>query len=285
MFEDKVHTMISRGCAYEDIRAYSVVRPFHRKEDFEECLSKSVYHALAFIFPINLAATDRNMKDEYEKDLSAHSYIPYHNEKFVDTIKRAAELVDGDVHFIDCGCGPGEKVFLAKYGAEVASATGIEYNEMTYNMGRFFLRRTDGCTLIHGDAFEFDFRPYNLVYLYRPIADLDNVWKLYQHVWATMPEGGIFVEVYMSARNYHQFHGVDWAAVEEAKDFIDGLPDGEYCLGCDRDRCERCVVYEDELEEAQRLYDDVIEPSRDYGYPPHPFVLRKVNGEMVEVEL
>ena len=140
------------------------------------------------------------VKSEDEKHY--YDYVPYDRERFYDMLHEWSDHVDmgGEYRtkrFIDVGCGIGDKVFLA-WLVKGWEAHGVELNDHTYQLGKYALHnyiRDQHINLIHHDAFDLSYEDYDIVYMYCPIKSSTLLGELYQHVYETMREGAIMVEV------------------------------------------------------------------------------------------
>lgn len=75
------------------------------------------------------------------------------------------------IKFLDCGCGIGNVVLIAKYLG--FDAHGIEYDKKTLDYGRKLFRQLDQdpTRLFQGDLLEYDgFDRYDVLYLYCPMS-------------------------------------------------------------------------------------------------------------------
>ena len=138
-------------------------------------------------------------KDTREKEGHYYSYIPYDELNFVDVVLLPALTLftadgknDHKPRFIDVGSGIGDKVLLAHLLGFKAS--GVEYNQDTYSLSKYFLRDWDHIDLYRGDALEFGFTDYDVIYMYCPIADSTLMTKLHFRVMDQMPVGSVMIE-------------------------------------------------------------------------------------------
>lgn len=139
------------------------------------------------------------------------------------------------VKFIDVGSGHGDKVFLAglfgldSYGIEYTKETfyfstillgrllrnkrihiyrqdGDEgevfkfhnyYEKSNYNYEKHeeVIKKQENISLINGDAIEFDYSEFDLIYTYQPIIDNKFLRKLYERIRDTMKVGAYWFEV------------------------------------------------------------------------------------------
>jgi len=138
-----------------------------------------------------------------------YPYIPFSVEGFVAAIDRAMWMsgeygrhrdfqyphpVRGNVSFIDVGCGVGDKLALAKLVMGFNDVTGIECVHQTAAVAKKRLGKHQ-IAVLEMDAFEYDFSPHNLIYMYHPIADNCLYAQLYAHIAKTIKPGAMILEV------------------------------------------------------------------------------------------
>lgn len=193
------------------------------------------YHAEHFLRDTLKLDTevDNEQKSDDERKVGAYPYIPFPRDQFCFALnsvigKRDEMGVRPPKKFIDVGCGIADKLILAEMLG--LDAYGIEYNDMTCTIGRdnltkFFMslpeyshwvkNQEDGSVtveknhfskskvddvvitdrIIHGNALEFDFSPFDVIYMYRPMADNENMTKLWKQVFKTMHTGAVAYDV------------------------------------------------------------------------------------------
>lgn len=171
-------------------------------------LSKQVYGDLLddHEYSTHLKSKDNDAllyhgQDELEKQRGHYTYIPLNAERFLPLVTfaryAAARLLDkpdAEVNFIDVGSGIGEKPMWAQEYCGYTHVTGIEYNEWTHRIAVEKIGQRPNTTLIHGDAFTFDFSPYDVVYMYCPISRSDVMAKLWWHIFQSVKPGAIIVD-------------------------------------------------------------------------------------------
>jgi SAM-dependent methyltransferase len=75
--------------------------------------------------------------------------------------------------FVDAGCGTGMTLKLAcEIGQQMGKPVEAEGVELQDGMVQYAAKR--GFIIHQGDLREFDYRPYNIVYLYQPMAALQD---------------------------------------------------------------------------------------------------------------
>ena len=107
-------------------------------------------------------------------------------------------------HFIDVGCGIGDKVMFASFAGICEKTTGIEYDKHTYdiandNINHLIEFKTNQYGdnniqhFIHGDAFKHSFKHYDTIYLYCPLKNADRMSELLYHIYNTAEKGTIII--------------------------------------------------------------------------------------------
>lgn len=131
-----------------------------------------------------------------------YPYIALYPMQFISLINRAIQLRNeskiaevtrkpsGLTKFIDVGCGIGDKVYIAREILQL-DASGIEYIPETAAKARAVM---PDAKIHEGDAFDFDFGEYDLIYMYRPICDVKLYRQLYMHIAQTARIGAVIVE-------------------------------------------------------------------------------------------
>lgn len=164
-----------------------------------------------------------NGKDKKQKDDRHYPYIAYRTDRFiVDVLVSTYEKFGKRKNFVDVGCGIGDKVFLAWLSGIFDECVGIEYEGFTSSIGigiaqeslsRFrphlYLEKGRICSkenwefksvpidfgIINADAFDINYKDFDTVYLYHPIADENLMGKLYRHIFKSMPKKAILLEM------------------------------------------------------------------------------------------
>lgn len=136
-------------------------------------------------------------------DDKAFRYIPLSPKVFIKQLRAATPFVPGralghTAKFIDVGCGIGSKVLLADHADFGITAKGIEFRKEYIELARRVAGNSD--KIIHGDAFDHDFKPYDIIYFYCPIHIPDQERKLEEHLFKTAKKGALFL-----ANNAHHF--------------------------------------------------------------------------------
>lgn len=146
----------------------------------------------------------RYRQTDDERKRNHFPYIAYEATRFVDHISKLRAHVDGPAHFVDIGCGVGDKVAMARGLCGCDTASGIEYSEYTYELARKYVGHL-ARALIRGDAFEQTYDQYNLLYMYCPIARVTTMRQLFRRVCKAAPEGAVIVDVGWSIYFYQQY--------------------------------------------------------------------------------
>jgi len=172
-----------------------------KAEYYYSALNRSLTAALKLIFglePDRLSCSD--IKDELAYKRGDYAYIPLPPADFVVAISAALLTKPRAKKFIDVGSGIGDKAFLASDYFNL-TAYGIEYTPDSYYAGKFLSKKFMDLypnkprpTFILGDAFEHDFKPYDIIYMYQPISREMNMLNLYKHIYRTAKVGAVIVE-------------------------------------------------------------------------------------------
>lgn len=134
-----------------------------------------------------------NTNDAYQRKQGHYPYIPLGLQRFFELLDATQKQVHGTPHFIDVGCGIGDKLIVANWYCDIPQVSGIEYNAHTFAVAEK-IAKPIATDLVRGDALAHDFGAYNLIYMYHPIEDMANMRTLFTHIARTMPEDGIIVE-------------------------------------------------------------------------------------------
>jgi len=113
-------------------------------------------------------------------------YICYDSESFLKIIKPHMKRAKT---FIDVGCGGGDKLALVKQKWPKVEVFGIEHTPMTAIWaglhGKVFCQ----------DALKVDYSPYDVIYAYWPICNIEKMDLLCQRIRATKKCKAVFVLV------------------------------------------------------------------------------------------
>lgn len=166
-----------------------------------------------------------NGKDKTQKDQKHYPYIAYDTNGFVSVLSAIHEKFGTRKSFIDVGCGIGDKVLLAWLSGIFDECVGIEYEGFTSLIGERIaqnrlsnsrpevyikdgaIRSREGYSftkyktvpidfgIVNGDAFDINYKRFDTVYLYHPIADQKCMQLLYLHIFKTLPKKAILLEM------------------------------------------------------------------------------------------
>lgn len=162
-------------------------------------------------------------KSEEETENGHYVYVPWDRNSFTYLVKEIQKKFKLKF-FIDVGCGIGDKVILAYFFGNFEKVTGIELNETTYHVAKYFV--TKGMfdferyeeyykvkkdfkgwefpkerrvkikrEILNVNAFDHNFSEYDFIYMYVPIRDSKVMEKLYHKIFKEMPIGGIMIDV------------------------------------------------------------------------------------------
>ena len=204
-----------------------------KKSDFE--LNKKLDFVLKSVYDYSIKG--REEKSEAENENRNYPYIPWSRTGFVKLI-REIQKKEKRKHFIDVGCGIGDKALLAYLFGDFEKVSGIELNETTYHVAKYFLgngsfdfedygkyidndydSRKDSLkppkrekvkrNIIFGDAFDLNYVDYDFIYMYVPINNNRIMRKLYKKVLLEMPINGIVTDVSFSQGLEREVRGID----------------------------------------------------------------------------
>jgi SAM-dependent methyltransferase len=145
--------------------------------------------------------TDHRDIPQEEKDRGHYPYIPFNHSEFVAhmQILLSHPALQEARTFIDVGCGIADKLLLMAHFTD-AEVHGIEYAQRYLDIARAALGRKRRMqpfldNLKQGDAFEHDFAPYDLIYMYHPIMNHERMWALFLHIARTAKNGAVITEM------------------------------------------------------------------------------------------
>ena len=96
--------------------------------------------------------------------------------------------------FLDIGCGVGMKVQLASH--VFSTAHGLEFDKGYFDVAERLRDATlsYGVDFFHGDALKFhDFGSYDVLYLYRPMKDIDKQTELEDRIAAGIKKDAVVI--------------------------------------------------------------------------------------------
>lgn len=126
--------------------------------------------------------------------LGHYHYIPYYPYRFVDCMKDIRKLFPQHTHFVDVGCGIGDKLLLAKELVGYEQVSGVEYDPVTFKIAEATVGSI-ASTLMNADANTVDFSAFDVVYMYCPIREEPQMRRLFIHIARTMKEGAIILDM------------------------------------------------------------------------------------------
>ena len=148
------------------------------------------------------------VRSDKELEIRTYPYVPSGRARFARAV---LPLFYGKRHFVDVGSGYSDKPLLAHVYGRFDSVTGIELNAFTHSaavllLGSLFPEEhitwkkqrswnRAYTYLLNENAFDVNFKNYDAVYMYMPIADAATMTKLHVHAINTMPVGGRLYEV------------------------------------------------------------------------------------------
>ena len=115
---------------------------------------------------------DKSRMDEFP-------YISYGQVAFLNSLK---PLMKGVKSFMDVGCGGGDKLELVKKHYPKVKVYGVEHDPCLAAWAGTY------GNVICADAMTLDYKPYDLIYLYYPIKDINLMNKLMHKIVQTKKE-------------------------------------------------------------------------------------------------
>lgn len=127
--------------------------------------------------------------------------IPLNPLHFVEMLTKASDML-GDhwgKKFVDVGAGAGFKVRIAQemFGYD---ATGIEYDKKYVDFAIKYLGfgkpnhwNSERMRLIHKNAFDVNYKEFDVIYFYRPLGPEELQTKLEKHIIATMRDDALVI--------------------------------------------------------------------------------------------
>jgi hypothetical protein len=119
----------------------------------------------------------------------------------IDYLKTKEKKDKRDLKFIDCGCGIGNILTIARY-AQIGKIAGIEYDEKTYNIVKWLpkiWKSWSGCSVKvwRGDILKYEnYGQYDIIYYYCPISKGDLQRKFEQRVADRAKKGAVIIGFY-----------------------------------------------------------------------------------------
>lgn len=175
--------------------------------------------------------SDYGKLSEYEVNHTHYPYIALSTYLFLFTIKKVLNAHPNlkSLSFLDVGAGIGEKVVIASYFFE--NVFGIEYNKVNVEISRniyFCLLRNrlvnKNEIFKEGDALDFDYKDYDVIYYYRPMTAQEQMDKLFEKIIKTAKPGTFILSfLYESPNEY----------IENIDDYLNrSIENGEKPVNC-----------------------------------------------------
>ncbi len=151
-----------------------------------------------------LGFTVAGNKDGITRPDGTYIMVPFNPVSFARVIELARDFIDARgwrsrlscPQFVDVGAGLGFKTKIAKqFGF---GATGIEYDKHYVDFAKKYL----GIDLVHKNALDVNYKEFDVIYFYRPIADETMQRKLENRILSTMSDDALVIGVY-STRSFH----------------------------------------------------------------------------------
>jgi SAM-dependent methyltransferase len=168
-------------------------------QEQERLAAKKFYDRSSFFSVYNRYADWTPKKDNPYPDY--WGYIPFSPHTFMWVISPILDIIKPK-HFVDVGCGVGDKVALTSIiYPDAETYSGIELNPVLYKVFNRISKRDKRINSILGDALKQSYAAYDFIYLYCPIKDPDKLFSLYSLINETANIGTLVLEMY-------DWHGV-----------------------------------------------------------------------------
>lgn len=95
--------------------------------------------------------------------------------------------------FVDVGCGPGDKLHLAKSIQPRSQITGIEFDSELAGVAK---KACPWANVIQSDAVDVDYGEFDVIYTFRPIQDERQFFNLERRIARTMKPGAVFISAH-----------------------------------------------------------------------------------------
>lgn len=187
----------------EDIDRFIGDSSLHHSTETLEQIARSLTRVQEKLKILEAALTSVAMGGAVDEGLpdSSYSYIPLDLSEFFDTmydlesaLSNDADYADSDlkhrrVDFIEAGCGPGRNLCILKATNrfELRKIHGIDLSEPMIEQGRSIFGLGDN--IWPADCLTFDFSAYDVIYFYRPIADIDLEKQFEDYLVSNMRAG------------------------------------------------------------------------------------------------
>jgi hypothetical protein len=188
----------------------------------------TVYDNLIPVF-LSVVLLDQDSKIYSEKkdktEENNYEYIPYSRVGFLKYLDRIMSKISGEIDFLDIGSGIGDKSILASLNPRIITSWGIELNQHTFELSKFFRERfysvvnqhtykikKDGekrypyfIKFLNVDALKFNREDVDsgrriLFYSYVPIYEHNKLKKMYSRFLNEMKIGDFYWEISADVR-------------------------------------------------------------------------------------
>lgn len=127
---------------------------------------------------------------ENEEDIRCYPYIPHYYKDVIDILK---EINFRKGKFLDVGCGAGHILHAVKNFRKKIQCYGIEY---VPEVAKYANTLPEVETVFNEDALKFaNYGDYDVIYLYKPIADSKGYSLLIKKIWEQMKEGAYLIQM------------------------------------------------------------------------------------------
>jgi len=190
------------------------------KEDFSKLFSGfSKYHGeeiiynnliqtmMRVVFLNQIGTVGSERKEANEK--GNYEYVPYRRGRFLALLNAIMTKIPYEIDFLDVGSGIGDKTMLASLHPRIKFSYGIELNQHTYELSKFFLDKFHRSItfnprifirFLNIDGLEFERKFVGkerriLFYSYVPIYNHKKLTKLYERFLTQMKIGDYYWEI------------------------------------------------------------------------------------------
>lgn len=181
----------------------------YRKVEDDEFIYDNLIKTMMKVVFLDQGGTVRSEKKEVNEQ-GNYEYIPYRRGRFLALLNMIMTKVPEEIDFLDVGSGIGDKTVLASLHPRIIYSWGVELNQHTYELSKFFLERfynvssspshLSPISFINMDGLEFerklvDSKRKILFYSYVPIYDSKKCAKLYERFLSQMKVGDYYWEI------------------------------------------------------------------------------------------
>jgi SAM-dependent methyltransferase len=190
---DRIRRVAASRAAIEAERDLEIARMARRNGALQRVLMKQMR--------LTIAPPRQEVPTRFDMPEGTHGYIPIDISAFLDLLMRLDALLALDpdfaaddmayrpVRFLEVGCGSGRNVIIARDCGLLAldRIFGFDINTMQIAAGRRSLDLDE--EIGEGDALDFDYSGWDVIFSYRPFSDPVLQRRLEAHMAASMRRG------------------------------------------------------------------------------------------------